>query len=118
MKLSIKDNNLVSLCWLLEITLTAIVKMHTEDIPKRKAEGYTEIQNQLRPSLEKIIEINDSFEDQIRKVLGVKFANQLADTMNAVITMLETRSSHAMHTVMREAGISDRVIVETLGDRL
>lgn len=118
MKLSIKDNNLVSLCWMAEITLTAIVKMNKDDIPKHKAECYADIQNQLRPSLDKIIEINNSFEDQIRKVFGIKYSSKLADTMNAVITFLETRSTHATHTVLREAGIGDTVVLETLGDRL
>jgi hypothetical protein len=108
-RLSTKDKNLISLFWLLEINLSAIVKMADSDIPARKKEMYSDIIDQIKPLHEVVQKLNDMYEDEINKVFSVKFSGHLADACIAVVTLLETLDPKQISSVMEQAGISKQM---------
>ncbi len=111
-KLSAKDKNLVALFWLLEIVLTAIVGMDDEHKPDRKKAMY-EITSGLLGDIQEIVRlVNDRFNNEINKVFGHAFQDQLADTCVAVVTLFETMPPEAVKKVIHAAGISDEMIIK------
>lgn len=112
-KLSAKDKNLVALFWLLEIVLTAIVGMDDEHKPKHKKEMYEQITSGLLYDVREIVQmVNDRFNNEINKVFGHAFQDQLADTCVAVVTLFETMPPEAIKKVIKAAGISDEMIIK------
>lgn len=105
-KLSAKDKNLVSLWWLLEIVLTAIVGMNDKDIPARKRAMYEALSEVLKPAQKDVVAINDIFSDQINKTFGVRYQDTLADTCIAIVTLLETMIPEQVTKVIMNAGIT------------
>ena len=105
-KLSVKDKNLVSLWWLLEIVLSAIVGMNDDDIPPRKRAMYKALAEMLAPAKANVQEINDLFSEQINKTFGIRYQNTLADTCIAIVTLLETMVPEQVTKVIMSAGIS------------
>ena len=112
-KLSAKDKNLVALFWLLEIVLTAIVSMDDEHKPERKKAMYEQITSGLLGDVQEIVRlVNDRFNNEINKVFGHAFQDQLADTCVAVVTLFETMPPEAVKKVIQAAGISDEMIIK------
>lgn len=105
-KLSVKDKNLVSLWWLLEIVLSAIVGMNDDDIPPRKRAMYKALADILAKPKADVQAINDLFSEQINKTFGVRYQNTLADTCIAIVTLLETMVPEQVTKVIQAAGIS------------
>ena len=112
-KLSARDKNLVALFWLLEIVLTAIVGMDDEHKPEHKKAMYEQITSGLFGDVKEIVRlVNDRFNNQINKVFGRDFQDELADTCVAVVTLFETMPPEAVKKVIQAAGISDEMIVK------
>ena len=112
-KLSAKDKNLVALFWLLEIVLTAIVGMDNENKPERKKAMYEQVTSGLLGDVQEIVQmVNDRFNNEINKVFGHAYQDQLADTCIAVVTLFETMPPEAVKKVIRAAGISDEIIIK------
>ena len=112
-KLSAKDKNLVALFWLLEIVLTAIVGMDDEHKPDRKKAMYEQITSGLLGDVQETVrQVNDRFNNEINKVFGRAFQDQLADTCVAVVTLFETMPPEAVKKVVQAAGISNEMIVK------
>ena len=112
-KLSAKDKNLVALFWLLEIVLTAIVGMDDEHKPDRKKAMYEQITSGLLGDVQETVRlVNDLFNNEINKVFGRAFQDQLADTCLAVVTLFETMPPEAIKKVIQAAGISDEMIIK------
>lgn len=112
-KLSAKDKNLVALFWLLEIVLTAIVGMDDENKPAHKKAMYEQITSGLLGDMQEIVRlVNDRFNNEINKVFGHSFQDQLADTCVAVVTLFETMPPETVKKVIQAAGISDEMIVK------
>lgn len=105
-KLSTKDKNLVSLWWMLEIVLSAIVGMNDDDIPPRKRKMYSALAELLAPAKADVQAINDLFSEQINKTFGIRYQNTLADTCIAIVTLLETMVPEQVTKVIMSAGIS------------
>lgn len=105
-KLSVKDKNLVSLWWLLEIVLSAIVGMNDDDIPPRKRQMYAALADILAKPKADVQAINDLFSEQINKTFGIRYQNTLADTCIAIVTLLETMVPEQVTKVIQAAGIS------------
>ena len=116
-KLSQKDKNLVSLWWMLEIVLSAIIKMDDEYIPPRKREMYKELAELLNPALDVVQDINDKFSEQINKVFEIGYQNTFADTCIAVVTLLETMKPEAVTAIIEAAGISKEIMIKKLVQR-
>ena len=112
-KLSAKDKNLVALFWLLEIVLTAIVGMDDEHKPAHKKAMYEQITSGLLGDVQDVVRlVNDRFNNEINKVFGPAFQNQLADTCVAVVTLFETMPPEPVKKVIQAAGISNEMIVK------
>lgn len=112
-KLSAKDKNLVALFWLLEIVLTAIVGMDDEHKPAHKKAMYEQITSGLLGDVQEIVRlVNDRFNNEINKVFGHAFQDQLADTCVAVITLFEEMPPEAIKKVLTAAGITDKMIIK------
>ena len=112
-KLSAKDKNLVALYWLLEITLTALTGMDDKHKPDRKKAMYEQITSGLLGDVQEIVrQVNDRFNNEINKVFGHAFQDQLADTCVAVVTLFETMPPEAVKKVIHAAGISDDMIIK------
>ena len=112
-RLSAQDKNLVALFWLLEIVLTAIVGMDDEHKPDRKKAMYEQITSGLLGDVQEIVRlVNDRFNNEINKVFGHAFQDQLADTCVAVVTLFETMPPEAVKKVIHAAGISDEMIIK------
>ncbi len=112
-KLSAKDKNLVALFWLLEIVMTAIVSMDDEHKPAHKKAMYEQITSGLLGDVQEIVRlVNDRFNNEINKVFGHAFQDQLADTCVAVVTLFETMPPEAVKKVIAAAGISDEMIIK------
>ena len=112
-KLSAKDKDLVALFWLLEIVLTAIVGMDDEHKPAHKKAMYEQITSGLLGDVQEIVRlVNDRFNNEINKVFGPAFQDQLADTCLAVVTLFETMPPEAVKKVIQAAGISNEMIVK------
>ena len=65
---------------MLEIVLSAIIKMDDEYIPPRKREMYKELAELLNSALDVVQDINDKFSEQINKVFEIGYQNTFADT--------------------------------------
>ena len=112
-RLSAQDKNLVALFWLLEIVLTAIVGMDDEHKPAHKKAMYEQITSGLLGDVQEIVRlVNDRFNNEINKVFGPAFQDQLADTCVAVVTLFETMPPEAVKKVIQAAGISDEMIIK------
>lgn len=111
-KLSAKDKNLVSLWWLLEIVMSAIVGMNDEHIPPRKRNMYKALADLLAPAKADVQEINDMFSEQINKTFGIRYQNTLADTCIAIVTLLETMVPEQVTKVIMSAGITKKQMVD------
>ena len=112
-RLSAQDKNLVALFWLLEIVLTAIVGMDDEHKPAHKKAMYEQITSGLLGDVQEVVRlVNDRFNNEINKVFGHAFQDQLADTCVAVVTLFETMPPEAVKKVIHAAGISDEMIVK------
>ena len=112
-KLSAKDKNLVALFWLLEIVMTAIVGMDDEHKPDRKKAMYEQITSGLLGDVQEAVRlVNDRFNNEINKVFGRAFQDQLADTCLAVVTLFETMPPEAVKKVIQAAGISNEMIIK------
>ena len=111
-KLSAKDKNLVALFWLLEI-VTALTGMDDEHKPEHKKAMYEQITSGLLGDVQEIVRlVNDRFNNEINKVFGHAFQDQLADTCVAVVTLFETMPPEAVKKVIHAAGISDEMIIK------
>lgn len=115
-KLSAKDKNLISMCWLAEIVLSSLVKCHENSIdtvPKSKLQLYNHVSDTFREAHKDVIKLNDQFSEQISKVFEPGFEDTLCDLTLAVVTLYETMRPEQLLKVMQVAGIRDKDIIET-----
>lgn len=100
-RLSSQDKNLVSLMWILEIAIDAIVNMNVKHIPEGKTEMYAGIRDSLRDTRTLVRKINDKFTQEILSVFGEDYADDLANAMLSVVTLLETMNPKQIKKVMK-----------------
>lgn len=115
-KLANQDKNIVAMIWLLEIVLRSIVngtKASPTKIPEHKKKMYAEIAELFRDAYEKAKQLNKEFDDQIKKVFDDSFQDTLADLTLSVVTLYETMTPKQLLLFMRQAGITNGLIVET-----
>jgi hypothetical protein len=115
-KLSAKDKNLISMCWLAEIVLSSLVKCEensVDTIPKSKLPLYKHVSGIFKEAHESVVKLNDQFSEQISKVFEPGFEDTLCDLTLAVVTLYETMRPEQLLKVMQVAGIRDKDIIET-----
>jgi hypothetical protein len=115
-KLSAKDKNLISMCWLAEIVLSSLVKCEensVDTIPKSKLPLYKYVSGIFKEAHESVVKLNDQFSEQISKVFEPGFEDTLCDLTLAVVTLYETMRPEQLLKVMQVAGIRDKDIIET-----
>lgn len=115
-KLSVKDKNLVAMCWLAEIVLHSLVdceKNSAHDIPPEKADMYKQISEMFVDAHDKVKALNDKFDEQIKRVFDEHFSDVLCDLTLSVVTLYEKMSPEQFLKIMREAGITEEDILET-----
>lgn len=115
-KLSVKDKNLVAMCWLLEIVLNSLVKCEASSpvtVPEYKKSMYKNIGEMFIDAHKAVKGLNDQFNDEIHKVFDEDFQNTLADLTLSVVTLYENMKPEQLLKVMRAAGITNKEILET-----
>lgn len=115
-KLSAKDKNLISMCWLAEIVLSSLVKCHENSIdtvPKSKLPLYNHVSDTFREAHKDVIKLNDQFSEQISKVFEPGFEDTLCDLTLAVVTLYETMRPEQLLKLLKAAGVRDKDIIET-----
>lgn len=115
-KLSAKDKNLISMCWLAEIVLSSLVKCEensVDTIPKSKLPLYKHVSGIFKEAHESVVKLNDQFSEQIAKVFEPGFEDTLCDLTLSIVTLYETMKPEQLLKIMRAAGIRDSDIIET-----
>ena len=115
-KLSAKDKNLISMCWLAEIVLSSLVKCEensVDTIPKSKLPLYKHVSGIFKEAHESVVKLNDQFSEQIAKVFEPGFEDTLCDLTLSIVTLYETMKPEQLLKIMKAAGIRDSDIIET-----
>lgn len=113
-KLSVKDKNLVAMCWLLEIVLNSIVKCEASSpvtVPEYKKAMYRQIGELFVDAHNTVKNLNDQFNDEIHKVFDADFQDTLADLTLSVVTLYENMKPEQLVRVMKAAGVTNKEIL-------
>ncbi len=111
-RLSQKDKSMVSLTWLLEMVLYAIVKMDPKYVPPDKAKMYEAISGLFANAHKNAKMLNDRFNAEIDKAFGIEYQSKLADLCLSIITLLETQKPEHVNKILKAAGITDKLVVD------
>lgn len=118
-KLSVKDKNIVALCWLLEIVLNSVVTCKTSNptkVPEYKKRMYQYISDMFVPAHNAVKELNNQFTEEIRKVFDEKFEDTLTNLTLGIVTLYETMTPKQMVKILKDAGIDKKQILECFKD--